>query len=382
MQFTFCDICCGIGGFHQALRRLGGTCVFACDIDTKCRKTYMDNYGIEPHGDLFSVDIATIPPTDVLCAGFPCQPFSKAGAQRGFEDERGNVFEQICKVVEHCTPKYLLFENVRNIATHDGGNTWDTIRTRLRSLGYSLHDAPWVVNVLQFNVPHHRERVVIACIRSDLGALTPYPPLPKKKDLTCFLPSLILPGSSSPIAGKLATTESVWNAFLALLRTHSVPPPHFPLWTDTWTTEETTSAFYAKYTKWIQSNRAFYTKNKFFLEPWLKTSRACPEWVGAVRKFEWQAGDTIPPNGLGDLLWTPRSSGIRVKHIDYIPALVAIGNIPIYGPERRVLSARELLRLQSFPDDFLFDPKAIYKQVGNAVNVNMIETCARWLLKH
>lgn len=379
MTFTFVDICCGIGGFHQALRRLGGTCVFACDIDAKCRKTYKDNYGVEPHGDLFAVAPAEIPPMDVLCAGFPCQPFSKAGAQRGFEDERGNVFAQLCKLVEYHTPKYLLFENVRNIASHDSGNTWTTIRTRLRALGYSLHDDPWVVNVLQFNVPHHRERVIIACIRSDLGTLAPYPTLPTKKDLTCFLPSLIVPKSSPTISGKLAATERVWNEFLALLRTHSVEPPRFPLWTDTWDTDDTTSAFYLKYTRWINSNRTFYTTYRSFLEPWLARSRECPEWVGAVRKFEWQAG-TIPPEGLRALLWTPRSSGIRVKNTDYTPALVAISNIPIYGPERRPLSARELLRLQSFPDDFLFDPKAIYKQVGNAVNVNMIETCARWLL--
>jgi DNA (cytosine-5)-methyltransferase 1 len=88
----FVDICCGIGGFHQALKKLGMSCVFASDIDEKCRNNYEMNYGIKPEGDIREVDIKNIPCFDVLCAGFPCQPFSKAGHQNGFDDERGNIF--------------------------------------------------------------------------------------------------------------------------------------------------------------------------------------------------------------------------------------------------------------------------------------------------
>jgi site-specific DNA-cytosine methylase len=104
--------------------------------------------------------------------------------------------------------------------------------------------------------------------------------------------------------------------------------------------------------------------------------------VGAVRKFEWQAGDEISEklNGMNDVLWTARGSGIRVKKLDYIPTLVAMSMIPVYGPESRKLSPRELLRLQSFPDSFVYDEKTIFKQVGNAVNVTMIERCARFLI--
>jgi DNA (cytosine-5)-methyltransferase 1 len=379
-MFTFVDLCCGIGGFHQALRRLGGTCLFACDIDAKCRQTYAINYGIEPAGDLFEVSVDAIPAMDVLCAGFPCQPFSKAGSQRGFDDERGNVFARLCRVVEHHRPRFLLFENVRNLASHDGGNTWATMRTHLRSLGYLLHDTPWIVNVLQFNVPQHRERVLIACVRADVGVLRPFPTLPCPNALTCLLPSLIIPGSSAPITGRLAETEKVWNEFLKALYTASVAPPRFPIWTDTWDTDDTTSPFYLKYKRWIDANRAFYATHRVVLEPWLARSRARPLWTGAVRKLEWQAGANAPADGLRSVLWTPRSSGIRVKALNYTPALVAIGNVPIYGPERRPLSGRELLRLQSFPDDFIFDPKTVVKQTGNAVNVHMIEVCARWLI--
>ena len=99
-----------------------------------------------------------------------------------------------------------------------------------------------------------------------------------------------------------------------------------------------------------------------------------------MRKFEWQAGDLRPDDGMDKVLWSARGSGIRVKRPDYIPALVALSQVPVYGPESRKLTPKELLGLQSFPDSFKFDERNIYKQVGNAVNVRMIEKAARFLI--
>ena len=135
-----------------------------------------------------------------------------------------------------------------------------------------------------------------------------------------------------------------------------------------------------KYKSWIDKNRDFYSENKEVLENWLHKSRSKKEWKGAVRKFEWQAGDLKSDDGMDKVLWTARGSGIRVKRPDYVPTLVALAQVPVYGPESRRLSARELLRLQSFPDFFQYDEKAIYRQVGNAVNVKMVERCARFLI--
>ncbi len=115
--------------------------------------------------------------------------------------------------------------------------------------------------------------------------------------------------------------------------------------------------------------------------PWLTASRQNNHWKGAVRKFEWQAGDLNDENNsLNKCLWTARGSGIRVKKCDYIPTLVAMSMIPIYGPKNRKLTPVELLRLQSFNADFIYDEKHICKQLGNAVNVKMIEKCARFLV--
>jgi len=381
----FIDLFCGIGGFHQALAKISADCVFACDIDENCRKTYENNYGLKPSGDITKIPVETIPRFDVLCAGFPCQPFSKAGFQKGFDDDRGNLFFNICDIVKFHKPKYIILENVRNLASHDDGNTWKTIRQNIRMLGYHTYDEPVVLNVLHFNVPQNRERVVIMCKRIDLGELPELPTIVKnpKQNLTHFVKDIIDESiTNAQLTGKLKTTHLVRNEFIETLKINNLDMPKFPLWTDWWDNDfETDDAFYLKYESWIDKNREFYNNNKSILEKWLSKSRENPNWVGAVRKFEWQAGNLTDDNdSLDKCLWSARGSGIRVKKCDYIPTLVAMSMIPIYGPKNRKLSPTELLRLQSFNDDFKYDEKHIYKQLGNAVNVKMIERCTRFLL--
>ena len=140
IPFKFIDLFCGIGGFHQAMNSLGGECVFASDIDEDCRKTYKANYGITPAGDITKIDAASIPTHDVLCGGFPCQAFSKAGNRLGFDDPtKGTLFFDICRIIEYHHPKYVLLENVRNLASHDHGNTWKIIHDKLDNLGYNWY---------------------------------------------------------------------------------------------------------------------------------------------------------------------------------------------------------------------------------------------------
>jgi DNA (cytosine-5)-methyltransferase 1 len=380
----FIDLFCGIGGFHQALKNIKGECVFACDIDERCRKVYEENYKLKPESDITKINIESIPPFDVLCAGFPCQPFSKAGYQKGFDDDRGNLFYNICDIIKKHNPKYLLLENVRNLASHDDGNTWKVIYKNIDDLGYYTYELPVILNVLHFNIPQNRERVIIMCKRKDLGELRVLPDIPKnpKTTLTTHIKDIICDTTKkNVIEGKLKDTEHIWNSFIKILILKNVDIPKFPIWTDWWdNTYEENDKFYVKYKCWIDKNRKFYQENKDILINWLNTSRKNKNWMGAVRKFEWQAGNLKSDDGMNTLLWSSRGSGIRVKRCDYIPTLVAMAMTPIYGPESRRLSPRELLRLQSFPDDFKFNEKTIYKQVGNSVNVKMIEKCARFLI--
>jgi DNA (cytosine-5)-methyltransferase 1 len=385
-SLRFIDLFCGIGGFHQALSRMNAECIFASDIDPHCRRVYEANYKIKPSGDIMQVDIASIPEFDVLCAGFPCQPFSKAGYQKGFDDDRGILFFRICEIVRHHKPKYLLLENVSNLCSHDNGNTWTVIYNEIVKLGYITYETPPKLNVLHFNVPQNRERVVIMCKRRDLGDLDPLPEIRKRpsKYLTVGLSEYMCNSPENKkynLDGKLKMVETVWDEFVLLLRDNHVPMPKFPIWTDWWDNDlDTNPTFYLKYKNWIDKNRVFYNENATLLANWLIRSRSTPDWFGAMRKFEWQAGDLLPTDSMKSVLWTSRGSGIRVKRLDYIPTLVAMSMIPVYGPLSRKLSPRELLRLQSFDDSFAYEEKYIFKQVGNAVNVKMIERCARFLI--
>ena len=119
-EFTFIDLFCGIGGFRQALESVGGRCVFSSDIDKHARATYLANYGDEPAGDIKKVAAEDIPYFNVLCAGFPCQPYSVAGKKKGMDDERGQIFFEITRIVAHHKPEVLflkMWHVYRNMTT-------------------------------------------------------------------------------------------------------------------------------------------------------------------------------------------------------------------------------------------------------------------------
>lgn len=395
-SLRYIDLFCGIGGFHQAMGRLGHTCVFASDIDPKCRRAYSNNYGMEVAGDITQIDAADIPPFDVLLAGFPCQPFSKAGDQLGLDDTRGTLFNDILRIAKHHRPRWMLLENVRNLESHDGGRTWQVIRDAIRSAGYNTYDHPVLANVLHFQVPQFRERVLIFATRGDVP-LPPRPVLPKnpKINLDASLADIVDPEDDTdraPMTAKYSETRSAWNGLFEILAKANIRVPKFPIWTDWWDRDVTTLDasqpasptmnevdFYAKYQSWIDRNIEFYRAHRAVVGPWLIWAREShPLWQGAVRKLEWQ-GAAANPVSLDGTLWSLRGSGVRAKDPDYSPTLVAMSMIPVYGPMNKRLSPKELLALQSFAPGFRYDPKAICKQTGNAVNVRMIEWAARYL---
>ena len=144
-SFTFVDIFAGIGGFHAALSGMGGECVYAAEIDRAAATVYARNWGQDPFGDI--TDAAneagvSVPDHDVLAAGFPCQPFSKSGAQRGMDETRGTLFWNILRVIEERRPAVVLLENVRNLAGPRHGHEWQVIVETLREQGYRVSDTP------------------------------------------------------------------------------------------------------------------------------------------------------------------------------------------------------------------------------------------------
>ena len=170
----FIDLFCGIGGFHQAFTALGVKCVFACDYDKYARETYAANYGVKPYSDIREVSPHDIEDFDILCAGFPCQPFSLAGVSKknslghkhGFEDEKqGNLFFEILRIVQEKHPKIMFLENVKNLKSHDKKNTWRVIKEGLVSNGYYVFHK--IIDAACY-VPQHRERIFIVCFDKNI----------------------------------------------------------------------------------------------------------------------------------------------------------------------------------------------------------------------
>jgi len=159
MKRSFIDLFCGIGGIRLGMEQAGFSCVFSCDVNTECKRTYEANFNEIPHGDIHNVKVHDIPKHDVLCAGFPCQPFSICGKLGGFSDVRGTLFFEICRIIESKHPSVVLLENVKHLIHHDKKQTLGTILSKLKELGYY---AEWsLLNAAEHGVPQNRERVVI-----------------------------------------------------------------------------------------------------------------------------------------------------------------------------------------------------------------------------
>jgi len=165
-KMKFIDLFAGIGGFRYALESFGCKCVFSSEWDKFCQQSYELNFGDKPFGDITKIDEKEIPKFDILCAGFPCQPFSISGKQKGFEDTRGTLFFDIVRIVSYHKPKIIFLENVKNLKAHNGGATFDMISNILDSLNYNIYHK--VLNAKDFELPQNRERITIVCIRKDI----------------------------------------------------------------------------------------------------------------------------------------------------------------------------------------------------------------------
>lgn len=382
-NFKFVDLFSGIGGFHQAMKHLGGECVFASEIDTHCINTYYENYKINSACDIRKVKAEDIPPHDVLCAGFPCQAFSKAGYQKGMSDTRGTLFFEVERILKYHKTKYIILENVRNLISHDKGNTWKTIYGHLKSIGYRLTPIPIVISPHQFGIPQLRERVVILGI---------YDPENKNKDLQIAFENLLSKDDNSIYSilekGKVdekyyinEKEEYVLQAWDEFYNGIAETVIGFPIWAEFFKTKNIPDDFPKWKRDFVIKNQQLYKSNKEFIDLWLKKYDDLSTFTPTQRKMEWQAGNRI--NTLWDGVIQFRPSGIRVKTPTTFPSLVAIVQIPIIGKYKRRLTVREAARLQSFPNSFIPDPDdhQAYKQFGNAVNVEVIEQAAKKLFE-
>lgn len=403
--FTFVDLFAGVGGFHAALSTFGGECSYAVEIDREAATVYKLNWAVDALGDITkdaNDDRVTVPATTVLAAGFPCQSFSKSGAQRGMDEARGTLFWNVARVIEANRPPVVILENVRNLVGPRHRHEWETIIRTLRELGYRVSDEPSIMSphwlpLEQGGRPQVRERVFITATYNPDGLDDGLPVRPviterdlrgaEEWDLAADLP---LDDDHHVTSCDLDPDTEVkwinaWDAWVKLMwqlvgdSPHARLPGH-PIWVEAWSAKklvipEGTPAWKANF---LRKNDDLYKRHKAALDVWLKTYKV-RSFPASRQKFEWQAQDA---KSLWACVMHMRPSGIRAKRATYLPALVAITQTSIVGGRERRISPREAARLQGLPDSFQFGTQsdaASYKQMGNGVNVGVV---AHVLRKH
>ena len=398
--FRFIDLFAGVGGFHAALKTYGGNCVYAVEIDKKAAAVYERNWGHKALGDIeldadLDKDLMNVPVHDVLAAGFPCQPFSKSGAQKGMDETRGTLFWNIASIIKTHHPKVVVLENVRNIAGPRHLHEWQVIIETLKDEGYRVSEIPAIFSPHLLDQEHGgrpqvRERVFITATHNPdgIGADLPvYPVALPNESPTVWDPKEewhlddILDDSHNIPGCELTKTERLWidawDDFVQIMweAREGRRLPGFPLWADCWVDyrkeiPEDTPAWKASH---LRKNYEFYAAHKSLLDKWAKRWGVFTDaFPASRRKLEWQAQDTAR---LWDAVMHFRPSGIRAKKPNYLPALVAITQTSIVGPRERRISPRETARLQGLPDTFDFGDQpasATYKQMGNGVNVGAV----------
>jgi DNA (cytosine-5)-methyltransferase 1 len=420
-HFRFVDLFAGLGGFHLAAEHLGGECVFASEIVKSLQAVYQKNFGIKVHGDIREVNPKEVPVHDLLCAGFPCQPFSKAGGQMGWDDAvRGTVFWNIIEILRLRRPKLVILENVAHFVRHDSGNTYQKVKQALESLGYTVDCRQFSPH--QFGVPQIRERIYMV---GSLGSLAGFE-WPKAETETKDVCIQTVLDKNPPDAGKLSNQVvdclEVWQEFLELFP-KKAKLPSFPIWGMEFKATypydrdalsrvplselQRTRGSFGKSLKgltreeiyelvpshargrcgvfphwkklFIRQNREFYLEHKKRIDPWLPKIQVFPP---SLQKLEWNCQGGV--RDIWQYVLQFRASGVRVKRANTSPSLVAMTTtqIPIVGWERRYMTARECARLQSM-DELQHLPNGIaaFEALGNAVNVTVVERILGNLLK-
>ncbi len=418
----FIDLFAGLGGFHTALHSLGHRCVFASEINEDLRKLYKINYGVKCEGDINSFEPEDIPKHEIICAGFPCQPFSKAGKRNGLGDlNNGNFFNKIMDIARYHNPEYIFLENVPNLKGHDEGNTWAYINKEL-SVKYDVQEQ--IISPHKFGIPQHRSRIYIVCRLKIKGGLSHFSFPESDFNGSLSIKSILEknPKEYTLIKKDTLNQIKVWQEFLDHLKSDEVPG--FPIWAmefgATYPFEDKTpfnlqpkelSKYKGKFGNkisghsfdelldclptysqldqrefphwkkyYIRANREFYKKHKKWLDNWIPK---IIDFENSHQKLEWNCGKNIPLD-ISDKILQFRPSGIRIKMPNFSPALVLSSTqMPIFPWLGRYMTTKEAAKLQcmdtlkEFPKT---TPKA-FRAFGNAVNVCIVKTIAKNLIK-
>lgn len=434
--FEFVDLFAGLGGFHVALKSLDGEGVFAAEWEPTLNALYKTNFGIKPWSDINDLDTdevieREVPDHDVLTAGFPCQPFSKAGDQLGFADTlQGNLFFKVHQILRVKRPHRFILENVPNILKHDNGRTQEKIVNMLEGLGYVVavrHFSPH-----EFGIPQVRDRAYFVGSLDGLDESV-WPAKHKEPtDITSVLRKDV--PSTRSIPEQTLRAIDMWGDFLRRSPA-SLKMPSFPIWSMEFGAtypyeDETPPGVWDRRPVWglrqmgvkgsfgqslecavdqqkelipshasrdgdyqfpswkrtfIRQNREFYQENRSWISPWLDQWKPV-EMPSSFQKMEWNAQGE--ERNIDNFVLQVRASGLRIKRPKTSPSLIAFTQtqVPILGAnltgERRYMTPAECAELQSLGDIQLPSSDLdAYKALGNAVNARVVKAIAERLLE-
>lgn len=320
--FTFIDLFCGIGGIRISLENNGGQCLFSSEIDNNCIQTYQANFNETPSGDITKIDPLDVPDHDVLAAGFPCQPFSISGKQKGFEDTRGTLFFHIMKIIQTKKPSVVFLENVKHLKDHNNHRTLNTIIAALESEGYKVN---WqILNAIDFDLAQNRERIIIIASNKEKFNFN----LITKSKKKVFIRDIL--EKEGPFEYLDANNYTILDKSL-------------------WKKQKSGLIFCGYRNKKVR----------------LKGTRKNTEHLSRVHK---------QPNRIYHIDGTHPT----------LPSQESSGRFWIYdGKNVRKLTITECYRLMGFPDTFkkVSKKSELYKQIGNSVPINMMEEVIKAIKK-
>ena len=415
----FIDLFAGLGGFHLALSKLGHECVFACELEESLRNHYEKNFDLYPEGDITKIDLRKIPKHDILCAGFPCQPFSKAGFLNGFDHKvAGKMFFYLLRIIKLHKPNYLILENVPNLLTHSNGETWEYMKKKILKLGYDIDQK--ILSPTDFKIPQTRDRLYIVANRDGLKKFK----WPKKSKVKPNLKKFLVkkPSKDKNLTELKTKILGVWKTFLSKIPKNTYLPN--PLWSmefgATYPYENKTphatktnelrihkGSFgkklnlsnkkdimeqlpkYArnktdKFPSWkinmIKKSRLFYVNNKSWLDKFLP--KIIDLKYEAYQKLEWNCqGEKF---NFSKKIISFRGSGVRIKRNNNSPTLVSasVSQVPYLPWKNRYLSHEECLNIQGFKGlkSYPSGHELFYMAIGNAVNVGVVSKIAKNLI--